>query len=108
MEKPHPADQHQCPISPLTTSAGKPATSESGNEAPTAETPSATHHTRDEAAIGATQGPHIPEATSARVHGRTRREPPLNPTWIVSRTPFGPAIRTASTTHQVPPLPFAT
>jgi len=76
MEKPHPADQHQCPLSPLTTSIGKPATSEPGNEAPMAETPGATHNTRHEAAIGATQVPHIPEATSARAHGRTRREPP--------------------------------
>jgi len=28
------------------------------------EAPGATHNTRDEAAIGATQTPHIPEATS--------------------------------------------
>jgi len=107
MEKPHPADQHQRPISPLTTSVGKPTTSEPGYEAPTTETPSATHNTREEAAIGATQAPHIPEATSARAHGRTRREPPLNTTWIVSRTPLGSAIRTASTALQAPPLSFA-
>ena len=107
MEKPHQADQYQCPVSPLTTSVGKPATSKSGNEAPTTETPGTTHNTRDEAAIGATQAPHIPEATSARAHGGTRRESPLNTTWIVSRTPLGSAIRTASTTLQAPPLPLA-
>ena len=64
MEKPHSADQHQCPISPLTTRIGKPATSESGTEAPTTETPGGTHNARNEAAIGAAQTPHIPEATS--------------------------------------------
>jgi len=108
MEKPHPADQHQRPISPLTASVGKPATSEPGNEAPTTETPGATHNTRNEAAIGATQMPHIPEATSTRAHGGTRGESPLNTTWIVRRTPLGSAIRTASTALQAPPLPFAT
>jgi len=108
MEKPHPADQHQCPISPLTTSVGKPATSEPRDEAPTTETPGATHNTQDKAAIGATQAPHIPKATSVRAHGRTRREPPLNTTWIVCRTPLGSAIRTASTALQTPPLPFTT
>jgi len=107
MEKPHPADQHQRPISPLTTSVGKPATTEPGNEAPTTETPGATHNTRDEAAIRATQAPHIPEATSARAHGRIRREPPLNTTWIVRRTPLGSAIRTALTALQAPLLPLA-
>jgi len=70
------------------------------------ETPGATHNTRDEAAIGATQAPHIPEATSALAHGRTRREPPLNTTWIDRRTPLGSAIRTASTALQAPPLSF--
>jgi len=108
MEKPHPADQHQCPISPLTTSIGKPTTSEPGTETPTTETPSGTHNARNEAAIGATQTPYIPEATSTRARGRTMRESPLNTTWIVHRTPLGSAIRTVSTTFQAPPLPFAT
>jgi len=107
MEKPHPADQHQRPIGPLTTSVGKPATSEPGNEATTPETPGATHNTRDEAAIGATQTPHMPEATSTRAHGRTRGESPLNTTWIVRGTPLGSAIQTTSTALQAPPLLFA-
>jgi len=108
MEKPHPANQHQRPLSPLTTSAGKPTTSEPRNETPTAEAPGATHNTRDEAAIGATQTSHIPEATSARAQGRARREPPLNTTRMVRRTPLGPAIRTTSTARQTPPLSLAT
>ena len=108
MEKPHLADQNQCPIGPLTTGVGKPATSEPGTEAPTTETPSSTHDARNEAAIGATQTPHIPEATSTRARGRTRRKSPLDTTWIVRRTPLGPAIRTASTAFQATPLSFAT
>jgi len=87
MEKPYPTDQHQCPISPLTTSIGKPTTSEPGTEALTTETPGGTHNARNEAAIGATQTPHITEATSARACGRTRRESSLNTTGIVRRTP---------------------
>ena len=64
MEKSHPADQHQCPIGPLTTSIGKPATTEPGTEAPQTETPGGTHDAGNEAAIGATQTPHIPKAIS--------------------------------------------
>jgi len=45
MEKPHPANQHQRPISPLTTSVGKPTTSEPGNETPMIEARGATHNT---------------------------------------------------------------
>jgi len=108
MEEPHPADQHQCPISPLTTSIGKPTTSVPRTEAQTTETPSGTHNARNEAAIGATQTPHIPEATSARAHGRTRREPPLNTTWIIHRTPIGSALPTALTAFELPPHAFAT
>ena len=64
MEKPHPADQHQHPIGPLTTSTGKPATLKPGTDAPTTETPRGTHNAGNEAATGATQTPHIPKATS--------------------------------------------
>jgi len=81
--------------------------SEPGTEALTTETPSSTHNARNEAAIGATQMPHIPEATSARARGRTRREPPLNTTCIVRRTPLRSAIRTTSTAFQAPLLSFA-
>ena len=80
MEKPHPADQHQCPIGPLTISVGKPATSEPGSEAVTTETPGVTHDAGNQAAIGATQTPHISKATSTRDRGRTRRKSPLDTT----------------------------
>ena len=63
MEKPHPTDQHQCAIGPLTPSVGKPAAPEPVTKAPTTETPSGTHNTGNEAAIRATQTPHIPKAT---------------------------------------------
>ena len=108
MEKPRPTDQHQCPISSLTTYVGKPATPEPRTEAPTTETPGGTYHTRDEAAAGATQMPHIPKATSTRARGGTRRRSPLDTTRIVCGTSLGHAIGTAPTAFPAPPLPFAT
>jgi len=108
MEKSHSADQHQYPVGPLTTRVGKPTTSEPGTKAAMTETPGTTHNARNEAAIRATQTPHIPKASSTRARGRTRRKSPLDTTWIICRTPLGPAIRTASTAFPAPPLPFAT
>jgi len=108
MEKPCPSDQHQRPIGPLTTSAGKPAVSEPVTEAPTTETPGGTHDAGNEAAIGATQTPHFPKATHTWACGRKRRKPSLNTTRIVRGTPLGPAVRTSSTAFQAPPLAIAT
>jgi len=108
MEKPHPADQPQCPISPLATSGGKPATPKPGTDAPTTETSSGTYNARNEAAAGATQAPRIPKATSTRARSRARRKSPLDTTRIVSGTSFGPAILTIPTTFPAPPLSFAT
>jgi len=76
MEKSHPTDQHQCRAGPLTTSVGKPATTEPRTEAPSTETPGGTHDAGNETAIRATQTPHIPKATSTRARGRTRRKSP--------------------------------
>jgi len=80
IEKPYPTDQHQRPIGPLTVSVGEPAASEPVTKAPTTETPGATHYAGNEAAIRATQTPHIPKATRTRAHDRTRGKPPLNTT----------------------------
>jgi len=92
MEKSHSADQHQYPVGPLTTSAGKPATTRPGTEAPPTETPGGAHDAGNEAAIGATQTPHIPKATSTRALGRTRRKSPFDTAGIIRRTSFGLAI----------------
>jgi len=108
MEKSHPADQHQCPVGPLTTSIGKPATTKPGTEVPLTETPAGTYDAGNEVAIGATQTPHIPKATSTRARGRTRRKSPLDTAGIIRRTSFGSAIRTTSTACQAPPLSFTT
>ena len=108
MEKPCPTDQHQRSIGPLGTRAGKPATPKPGTDAATTETPGGTHNARNEAAAGATQAPCVPKATSTRARGRARRKSSLDTTRIVSRTSFGPAVRTTLTAFPTPPLSFAT
>ena len=108
MEKPRPADQHQRPIGPLTTSTGEPTTPKPGTDATTTETPGGTRNARNEAATGATQVPRVPKATSTQAGGRTRRKSPLNTTRIISGTSFGPAVGTTSTTFPTPLLSFAT
>jgi len=107
MEKPGEADQHQCPISPLGTSAGKPTTAKPGTNAPTTETPGSTHDTQDEAAAGAAQAPCIPKATSLWAGGGTRREPPLYTARISSWASVGPTLGTTRTTFPAPPLAVA-
>jgi len=108
MEKPRPADQYQRPIGPLATSARKPATPKPETDAPTTETPGGTDNARNEAAAGATQAPHVPKATSTGARGRARRKSPLDTTRIVSRTSFGPAVRTTPTAFPASPFSFAT
>jgi len=108
MEKPGEADQHQCPISPLGTSAGKPATPKPGTKAPTTETAGGTHDTRNEAATGAAQAPRIPKATNLWASGGTRREPPLYTPRISSRISVGPTLGTSLTAFLAPPLAVAT
>jgi len=97
MEKPGEADQHQCPISPLGTSAGEPATPKPGTSAPMTETPGGTHDAGNEAAAGASQAPRIPKATNLWASGGTRRQPPLYTTRISSRTSVGPTLGTTPT-----------
>jgi len=106
MEKPHPSNQHQRPLGSFTTSVVKPATPKPGTNAPTAETPGATHNTRNEAAAGATPTPHIPKATGTRTRGTTRRRSPFDTTPVICRATLGPAVRTAPTAFPAPPLPF--
>jgi len=108
VEKPCKADQHQCPISPLRTSAGKPATPKPETNAPTTETPGGTQDAGNEAAAGAAQAPRVPKASSLRASSRTRRKSPLYTTRIGSRTSFGPTIRTTQTASPAPPLSVAT
>jgi len=77
MEKPGEADQHQCPIGPLGTSAREPATPKPRTNAPTTETPGGTHDARNVTAAGSVQAPRIPRATNLWADSGTRREPPL-------------------------------
>jgi len=108
VEEPHKADQHQRPISPLGTSAGKPATPKPRTNAPTTETPGGTHDAGNEATAGAAQTPRVSKTTSLRARGRARRKPPLYATQIISRTSFGPSVRTTPTAFSAPPLTIAT
>ena len=106
MEKPRPTNQHQRPLGSLTTSVGKPTTPKPGTNAPTTETPGASHNARNEAATGATPTPHIPKATGTRIRGRTRRRSPLDTTQIICGATLRPAVRTTPTAFPAPPLPF--
>jgi len=108
MEKPGEADQHKCPIGPLGTGAGEPATPKPGTNAPTTETPGGTHDARNKVAAGAAQAPRIPKATNLWAGGRPRREPPLYTTRMSSRTSVGPTLGTTPTAFPAPPLAITT
>jgi len=109
MEKPHLADQHQCPIShTVTTHLKEPVTPKPSSGDQVKPTSSGTHNVRHETTTGPTQMPAFPATTTTQASGAHGRSPTRVAPRILLGTTLGPCIRATSATLPTIPITLAT